>query len=240
MRSAELYTLGGVVFSNNDPFSFDAVSTYSHQDPLLYIAPPIPSLDRTPETTWYMSPKQLAEYATQSFNSVKADSLYYLWGREGVDVYGNTGRPNKHSWRKLTEHTIEQGHLGARFVDIFYCPRDVSGIVSKGEAIIRMLEKYDNVTHYDNNPWVIFGLARVLPRAQFVLVQGLSSGVLYTQDQVGQFGNVKVEGRLEYIEADTVAREAKKKRKKRYASVFEEHERSLQKNREKMRDHSVI
>ncbi len=229
MKSAELYTLDGVVFTNHDPFTIETVAKYFRQDPLVYTAPPIQSLDRTPEDTWRMSPKQLTQYVSQSFSTVIPDSMYYLWGRDGVDVYGNTGRPNKLPWINLTTRTIAEGHLSARFVDVFYRPRDVSGIMSKGEAILRLLDKYEKVTHYDNNPWVIFGLARAIPRAHFVLVQGLNSGVLFSQEQADLFGNVKVEGRLVYTEPDTVTSVVKIHKNKRYPSVFVKRERDLKK-----------
>jgi len=224
MKCAELYSLDGVVFSNLNPFSFDAIKEIFQEDPLLYRAPAIHTLDRTPEKTLFVPPAQIGEYASQLLCQVLPEAWQYLWSRQEVDIYGNTGRPNKTPWIQLTERTIEQGNLRTRFKDIFYRPKDVSSIESKGEAILQMLETYDTVTHYDNNPWVIFGLARKIPRAKFVLVQSQNKGTLYSQAQADAFGNVKVEWRLAYKEEPDDGKKKPKKRQ-RYRSYFEDQER---------------
>lgn len=225
MRCAESYSFDGVIFSNPNPFSFESVAKIFREDPLHYTAPPLFPVDRRLEETLIMSPKQIAEYVSQSFSSVMPDAWHYLWMRENTDVYGNTGRPYKLPWVQLTERTIEQGNLRTRFKDIFYRPKDVSGIQSKGEAILRLLETYNVVTHYDNNPWIIFGLARAIPEAKFVLVQSQNTGTLYSQDQANEFGNVRVEWRLEYTENDHEHRPKPKRNRRKFRSYFEEQQR---------------
>lgn len=204
MTKAESYSLDGLVITSAVPFPFIELQGLFRARPVDYIAPRIVPLDRTVAERLFIPLKQLTAYVVQSGNTVNLDMWQYLWSLT-ADVYGNTGRPNNRPWINMTEQTLTEGHILPRFKKIFYRPEKVSGIESKGAAIAELIRLYGprNVTHYDNNPWVIFGLARVraFRRVNFILVQPLNSGILFSDDEIKKFHNIKRVAYLEYVDS---------------------------------------
>jgi hypothetical protein len=190
MNEAESYDLDGVVIYTPLPFPIDAVAKHFRVRPVDYEPPPIVPLTRHVEETYAMSVRQLIAYVAQKTRSVDPDIMQFLWERT-ADVYGNTGRPNKRPWVDLTVRTLEKGAVYMRFTDIFFRPKGVGSIRSKGAAIAELAKKYDHVTHIDDDPWVIFGLAKVFPDVQFTLVQELDIGILVTAEELQRFPNVR-------------------------------------------------
>jgi hypothetical protein len=205
MKEAELFDLDGVVIHSPLPFPIEAVSKNFHVRPVNYESPPIVPLTRDIDETYAMSVKQLIAYVAQSVRSVDLDTWQFLWERT-ADVYGNTGRPNKRPWVDMTTRTLEEGFVQTRFKKIFFRPEGVSGIESKGAAIAQLVEQYDHVTHYDDDPWVIFGLAKAFPAEKFpgvklVLVQELDSGILVTHEELSRFSNIRREAWRDILSA---------------------------------------
>lgn len=189
MHEAELYDFDGVLLPNVTAFPFDAVAKQFRENPIRYIPPPIEPVSREIEETYLMSVRQAAAYIIRSRSSVSLDMWEYLWNRT-ADVYGNTGRPNKRPWVNLTARTLKNGHVFSRFKNIYYRPEGVSGIQSKGAAILELSQMYDHVRHYDDDPWVIFGLAKAFPEVEFVLVQDINFGILISHEEMELFPNV--------------------------------------------------
>lgn len=201
MTEAESFDLDGIVIPSTIPFQFDAVSKYFREGPVNYKPPVIVPLCREVEETYAMSIKQTIAYFVQSIHSVDRDMWQFLWSRT-ADVYGNTGRPNKRPWVNMTVRTLEDGFVFQRFKKIFFRPEGVSGIQSKGAAIAELADEYDHVTHYDDDPWVIFGLAKVFPRVTFTLVQDLNFGTLVSYEEMKRFPNVRRVAQLRYLEQE--------------------------------------
>ena len=199
LKEAESYDLDGVIISNNTPFQFDTVRKYFRIDPIRYVPPPIVPVDRKVEESYIMPVNDVMNYFAQMVRSVDLDTWQYLWDRN-IDVYGNTGRPNIRPWVDLTHRTLDRGLVLPRFKDIFFRPKGINGIQSKGAALLELSEKYDKVTHYDDDPWVIFGLAKIFPNVDFVFVQGLTSGILMSEEEKTLFPNVTRVGQLRYSE----------------------------------------
>lgn len=202
MTEAESYDLDGVVIPGTVPFPVADVAKFFRESPLAYVPPPILPLDRKVEETYFLPLKQLLPFFIQTTHTVAPGMWEYLWSRP-ADVYGNTGRPNKRPWINLTEWTLSDGNLLPRFKKIFYKPRGVESIQSKGAALMELAARYDMVTHYDDDPWVVFGLAGVFlpdPRIRFVLVQDLDSGILYSDADKKRFPNVSYQAQLKYVE----------------------------------------
>jgi hypothetical protein len=197
MIEAESYGFEGIVFSGS-LFPFKKVAeAFGKQRPADVDPPTIVPFDREVEESFHMSAKMWIEFFNKAFHSVDSDLWYYLMNRS-ADIYGNTGRPNKRPWVNMTQDKLLNGNVLALFKYIFFRPKDVSSIQSKGEAIAQLAEHYDHVTHYDVDPWVIFGLAKVFPNVEFKLVQTLSSGLLVSQAEMNRFPNVRRVAQLNY------------------------------------------
>lgn len=196
---AESYDLDGLIISGPVPFQFDVVLKHYHIDPLEYVPPEIPPLQKDADTSRPMTPKELVNYGIQAAARVESDMWQYLWDRKS-DVFGNTGRPNKQPWIHLTRRTLEQGYVFSRFKDIYYRPDGMSGVQSKGAAIRELSGIYDHVTHFDDDPWVIFGLAKIFPDVTFVLVQELKGGLLFSREETERFPNVRRIAQLKYVD----------------------------------------
>lgn len=189
MKEAESFDLDGVVIAGTIPFPFDSIAKYFRERPAEYQPPAIVPLQREVEETYMMSLNQAMAYVVQSGRFVDPDMWQFLWSRT-ADVYGNTGRPNKRPWVDMTERTLADGFVLQRFKKIFFRPEGVNGIQSKGAAIAELFSRYDRVTHYDDDPWVIGGLARLFPAVTFVYVQNLNSGTLFSDEEMKRFPNV--------------------------------------------------
>ena len=201
MIEAELYGFEGIVFTGS-LFPFQKVAeAFGKKRPADADPPVIVPLDREVDESFHMSPKMWLAYFNQLFHSVDPEIPYFLWDRPaGIDVYGNTGRPNKRRWVNMTEHKLEKGLLYGRFKYIFFRPKDVKPIQSKGEAIALLAEHYDHVTHYDLDPWVVFGLAKVFPEVEFKLVETLGTGLFVSQAEMNRFPNVERVAQFNYTQ----------------------------------------
>jgi hypothetical protein len=194
---AESYDLEGTLFAGGKNSFLQKTFTYNGVSPQEYTIPPVSPIPRSERTSYLMSVQEMGRFIAQLPASISLDMWEYLWNRPD-DVYVNTGRPNAPMWRHATERILRQGNVLTRFADMFYRPDGVSGVESKGAAIAELLTKYESVTHYDDDAFVIFSLARQFPQAQFVFVQGLNSGVLMTADEKEKFPNVTRIGALRY------------------------------------------
>jgi hypothetical protein len=223
MLRAESYDLDGTVFPGGKNSFLQKTFTYQGISPHEYTIPEVAPIPRPERTSYLMSVQEMSRFIAQLPASVSVDMWQYLWNRSD-DVYANTGRPNAPLWKYTTEQILRRGNVFDRFKDIFYRPDGVSGVESKGAAIAELLTKYDSVTHYDDDAFVIFPLARLFPEAQFVFVQGLSSGVLMTRDEREQFPNVTRIGALQYVYEPPVMVQNSLRPQDVYPSYFDLHQ----------------
>jgi hypothetical protein len=197
MIEAESYGFEGIVFTGS-LFPFKKVAeAFGKKRPADADPPAIVPLDREVDESFHMSPKMWAEFFNKAIHSVDSDLWYYLMNRS-ADIYGNTGRPNKRPWINMTQDKLLDGNVFVLFKHIYFRPKDVSPIQSKGEAIAQLREHYDHVTHYDVDPWVVFGLAKVFPDVSFTLVETLHSGLFVSRAEMNRFPNVRRVAQLEH------------------------------------------
>jgi hypothetical protein len=201
MHRAESYDLDGIVIHSAIPFRFDSLSKLFRSDPVHYESPTIVPVNRDIEETFVLPFKQIFPYLAQSMRSVDRDMWEYLWNRT-ADVYGNTGRPNKRPWVEMTKQTLRDGEVLQRFKKIYFRPRDVAPIQSKGAALAELSEIYDDITHIDDDPFVVYGLYPLFPKVHFILVQGLSFGTPVTDEEKRRFPNVERVAQLSEIDPE--------------------------------------
>jgi hypothetical protein len=201
LKEAESYSLDGVVISYSTPFQFSELLKNFRVDPLKYESPPIVPVDRKVDETYVMSAQDMVNYITQSHRSVSLDTWEYLWNRT-ADIHGNTGRENQRPWIDMTERTLNDGNVLTCFKNIYFRPKGLQGIESKGAAILELKKKYLKVTHYDVDPWVIIGLSIVFRDVNFVIIQEPGTGILFTDEVKRRFPNVTGMGPLKYSEPE--------------------------------------
>jgi hypothetical protein len=201
LETAESFDLDGLIIANVLPFQFDSVLKHYRVRPVDYVPPPISPLPWIVDETDDMTSKERFNFGIQSGASIDPDSRQYIWNSD-TDIFGNTGRPNKRPWVDMTKQTLDSGLVLPYFKDIFFRPENVESIQSKGAAILELTKRYKNVTHYDDDPWIVFGLAKIFPDVSFVLVQNLEFGILVSQREMNQFPNVARVARLQHFEKE--------------------------------------
>ena len=148
------------------------------------------------------------ELSDQPFSSIlELMKFYYVRGtglKEGVkkfigmeamqaDLFLNTARPAKKIWAAMTEkHLQEKGLNNELFKGSFYKPEGMQAKMSKALAIRELIDRgYENITHYDDNPEDVLSLALMFPKVQFVIVQDLSTGMLFSRKEAKKYPNVR-------------------------------------------------
>ena len=189
-HEAILYDLDGVIIGR-PPVQFSALWKYMFMGNRIYIPPELPStLNRTEDPARISTFFEATSFYFQSLRSVKSGISEHL-GKQTADKFGNTGRPNKTPWVKMTRHTLSKGGVWTQFDDIFFKPVGAKTIESKGVAIAQTCEAYEVVTHIDDNPADVLGLAKFFPNVQFIIVSDRSTGILMSRVELREYPNVK-------------------------------------------------
>lgn len=74
---------------------------------------------------------------------------------------------------------------------IFLTPPGTRGLVSKIAAVAELRERYDKVTHVDDNPKDALPIAKAFPDVDVAILQDLSTGLLVTMKELQQYPNVR-------------------------------------------------
>lgn len=99
-----------------------------------------------------------------------------------ADVYfGNTGRSNNIQWVNVTERRLKLAGIYDFFKSIYYKPEGVDSDESKFWAIKSIKKQGYRVRHFDDNAYTVKQLAPHFPDDEFVIVEDLSSGILFSQ-----------------------------------------------------------
>lgn len=118
----------------------------------------------------------------------------------GIDLYGNTGRSNKKEWVDMTAGQMQTEKLDKYLKGIFYTPKDIGGELSKAHAIKLLLEKYKEVTHFDDDPRTAYYLARVFkdePKVKIRLVKRQLADRLFSFEELKEFPNLQIVAKIE-------------------------------------------
>ena len=119
------------------------------------------------------------------------------WVREAIeqvrdaDFYGNTGRSNKKPWVRMTREILRKGGILKRFRRIFFKPDGVSTKVSKAAGVGEIKKRHPKGIHVEDNPEDGLFIAGLYPDVQVLIVQDLTTGVLYSEKETRRFPNAK-------------------------------------------------
>ncbi len=134
--------------------------------------------------------KERGEFKRHLGRMVKPNMREFIESLRVDTIFGNTGRSNNASWTRMTEKHLRHGDVDNLFKKIYYKPAGVSSDRSKYWALRDMQEAGFKVTHYDDNAYTIRLLAPILPGVKFVIVEDLTSGLLFTRSTRANFPNV--------------------------------------------------
>ncbi len=156
----------------------------------------VPQITRESPLEGQMKPSELVSFLTHCLKWVYPGAKYFIRDQREAHFYGNTGRRNKTPWIQLTRKTLERGGVLERFEDIYFRPEGTRTMLSKLEAIDRLRTRYTQVTHYDDNPADALPIAAFFPDVKVVIVQDLSTGLLYSREEAAKYPNVMRVARL--------------------------------------------
>lgn len=136
--------------------------------------------------------KELLSFKTHARRNVfpQVEEEFKISTREGVAIYGNTGRSNKAEWVGMTEETLQRGKVFDYFKDIFYTPDGVRTAVSKAHVIQLLLGKYEEIEFYEDDPRTVKFIALLFPSVKINFIQNKTTGLLVSQKELEQFPNV--------------------------------------------------
>lgn len=187
---AESYDLDGVVFKRQIPLQFNALKKLLLNGNSIYNPPELPEIFRDVRISDELSVQESLSLYFHSKRPLKSGIVEYMAHRSTVK-FGNTGRLNKLAWKEMTLASLQRQGVSQLFEDVFFRYEGIKTIQSKG-AVLRMLsEEYPRLTHYDDNPADVLGLAKLLPEVQFVIVQDLSTGMLLSRAEMTEYPNVR-------------------------------------------------
>lgn len=87
--------------------------------------------------------------------------------------------------------TLNNGKIFDKLKYVNFKPSGISSEESKYWGLKELLEiGYTHITHYDDNARMIRRLAKVLPEIRFVIVQDLTSGILFSKSEMKRYPNV--------------------------------------------------
>lgn len=183
--------LDGVIIERH-PIQLRALVRFLIRSGVIYKSPgQIPVVDRQ-VNNGPLSSLELVVYLIHKGRKVVIGARECLLATiSDCDIVGNTGRPNKKAWIELTQKTLEAGGVLDCFQNIYFTPRGVKALLSKGAALVELQRQYEHITHLDDNPADVLPLAKLFPDVQFVIVQDLTTGVLFSKVEQEQYPNVR-------------------------------------------------
>ncbi|GEM_PF-6502038 len=191
---------GGALLAYAQPWSYNKPFKPKHspiapQDRL--IRPYTPTfLDRVLDT---LQLSQLSEIQRHEGRHVKPEVAEIIHRIEADMQFGNTGRPNNERMVGLTIQRLEEGDV--HFERVLFKPEKVKssdeskywGLIETERELKEQYEKADvaiAVDHWDDNARTIKRLAGKLPHMLFILVQDLTSGILFSREEMKKYPNV--------------------------------------------------
>lgn len=186
--SAVSLDLDGVLFSRI-PVQLTALRPWDYNSSLkLHV--PITAVDRIVQAH-ILSPAEESELRRHAGRDVKPEAGEMVRQIRAGLIVGNTGRPNHVEMVRLTEKKLREGRIRDRFADIAFRPEGVSSDESKYWKLDELRNAgYTNVTHFDDNAKTVKRLAKALPDMRFVIVQDLTSGLLFSKREMEKYPNV--------------------------------------------------
>ncbi len=190
----------GVLF-HRIPAQSDVLRFWSYDEPFVSHHSPITAADRVVRN----DPMSLGEelsFLLHTRRGVKPEAAAFVAQLPpDVVIFGNTGRPNNRPMVDMTNGQLYIAGIDGYFEDVLFKPKGVESDESKYWGLEELSKFYD-ITHYDDNAKAVRRLAPKLPHVRFVIVQDLTSGILFSKKEMEKYPNVariamKKDGRID-------------------------------------------
>ncbi len=185
--------LDGVLF-RRPPIQAEALLRYAqpwrYNDRFVPQHPQVTPTQRvfTPRILTEREQRQLTGHAKRHV-SEEGQGLVYRLHENGYAIYANTGRPSY--MEELTRGRVEQAELAGFIDSILHTPDGVSSEEGKYWGLVGLREKgFTDLTHYDDNTYTVKRLSGALPDVKFVIVQDLTTGILFSEREMKKHPNV--------------------------------------------------
>ncbi len=184
--------LDGPVIWRIIPIQSKAIREYGKYGPAIYSAPT--SLPPTPKYNGDrpLRPGEIPNIFAHSIRFVFPDAGRALLELKGVEVFGNTGRPDQKEWREITKGTLERGRVWERFASVFHKPSGLHTMERKLVNVALLKQHYGRVAHVDDNPADALPIAAMFPDVAVCIVRDLSTDFLLSGIYLEDYPNVKV------------------------------------------------
>jgi len=197
-KEADSLDIDGLLVKRQFPIQSGAIGARRRHGLAIYDrALVFPEITRSVELGEIGSLREAISFYLHSRRGVRNDVVESL-NLRGTDKFGNTGRSDKKPWVDMTWKQLNSMGLdGLR--DIFFTPRGFKTVESKGAGIQELVKKYDQVTHFDDDPLTTLLLARHFVMVNFVLAGDLSAGYLLKDVNMNDYPNVRWAKRIRDI-----------------------------------------
>lgn len=188
-RSAVSFDFDGVIFPRI-PIQLEVFKPWNYYKLLEPKHTAICIADRIPKDR-PLHPKEQAELQRHAKRLVKPEVAEII-RRILADIkIGNTGRPNHLAMVNITNARLKGGGIGHEFHYINFKPDEVSSDESKYWGLVELKGMgFTDIIHYDDNAGTVKRLARILPDVRFIIVQDLTSGLLFSTAEMQNYPNV--------------------------------------------------
>ena len=190
IKTAASIDFDGVLFPRI-PAQLDAFRPWTWNHPLELPLSRGMDFTNPPVRTGELTKKEERELRSHSKRNVKPEAVEFVHNLEADIKVGNTGRSNTQQMVEMTRERLNTAGLLTDFNRIRFKPKGMSSDESKywGLADLQLMGVEDAV-HYDDNALLQKKLAKLFPKMRFVVVQDLSSGVLFSKAEMAEYPNV--------------------------------------------------
>lgn len=166
------------------------IKPWSYDEPFIPKHAPI-TVDQRVPVNHPLSIFEKVNFIIHSKRRVRPEMAEFVKNTKAEAIFGNTGRPNHVLMVRMTRARLRQTRINKYIDDIFFKPEGVSSDESKYWALRQLLEMgFADITHYDDNALTVKRLAGALPQVRFVIVQDLTSGILFSRREMEKYSNV--------------------------------------------------
>ncbi len=186
-KSAVSLDLDGVIFRRT-PAQQAVLQPWKYNSPLI-LNTPLAQVDRNPADRQHLSIGEQLELKTHPHRRINLPMADTIKGLDVDLLIGNTGRPNHPDMINITEKGLREGGINVAYIN--FKPEGVSSDESKYWGLVELQEMgYTDIVHYDDNARTVRRLAGALPDMRFVIVQDVTSSIIFSRKEMGKHANV--------------------------------------------------
>jgi hypothetical protein len=187
-RSAVSLDLDGVVFPRF-PAQLAALKPWEYRKPLVPGNPITPE-HRVPVADPLVEEGYKKDFQRHANRAVKPEAIPFVRSLNTDALFGNTGRHNNQTWIEMTFDRLQEAGILDRFEHVYFKPEEWESDEGKYWALQDIKEKGYRFIHYDDNARTVRRLAPHFPDDKFVVVQDLTSGILFSRKEMEKNPNV--------------------------------------------------